>query len=118
MAYVGIIIAEGLTCLAFLTAAVRMAVKLRAPKAEFQRAKGITALGDMFGFGLWFVGFMGVGGEWFAMWQSADWNGQDAAFRFYMTILAVAIYVFLDTDGEPGRAPRISGAADGGSDDE
>ena len=45
---------------------------------------------------------MAVGGEWFAMWQSDEWNGQDAAFRFFITVLAVAIYVFLDTDGEPG----------------
>ena len=36
-----------------------------------------------------------VGGEWFAMWQSSVWNGQDAAFRFYMTILGVLIYVSL-----------------------
>jgi predicted small integral membrane protein len=33
------------------------------------------------------------GGEWFAMWQSPSWNGQQGAFRFYMTLLAVLIYV-------------------------
>ncbi len=106
-AYGAIIIVEGLTCLAFLAAAVRMAVKLRAPKAEFQRAKAATAVGALLGFGLWFIGFVGVGGEWFAMWQSGDWNGQDAAFKFYMTVLAVAIYVFLDTDGEPGTTSGV-----------
>ena len=102
VAYIAIIIVEGLTCLAFLVAAVRMARALRAPKAAFQRAKTVTALGALLGFGLWFIGFMAVGGEWFAMWQSDEWNGQDAAFRFFITVLAVAIYVFLDTDGEPG----------------
>jgi predicted small integral membrane protein len=40
---------------------------------------------------VWFFGFMVVGGEWFSMWQSPTWNGQEAAFRFYMTILAVLI---------------------------
>ena len=34
-----------------------------------------------------------VGGEWFAMWQSQMWNGQQAAFRFYETLLGVLIYV-------------------------
>ncbi len=27
------------------------------------------------------------------MWQSKTWNGQQAAFRFYMTLLAVLIFV-------------------------
>jgi Predicted small integral membrane protein (DUF2165) len=48
---------------------------------------------------VWFFGFMVVGGEWFSMWQSAMWNGQEAAFRFYMTILAVLIFVN-QPDGE------------------
>jgi len=42
---------------------------------------------------VWFLGFMVVAGEWFAMWQSKSWNGQEAAFRFYMPILAVLIFV-------------------------
>ncbi len=29
------------------------------------------------------------------MWQSQVWNGQQAAFRFYMSILAVIILVML-----------------------
>lgn len=36
---------------------------------------------------LWFLGFLVIGGEWFLMWQSSQWNGVYAAFR--MTILAV-----------------------------
>jgi predicted small integral membrane protein len=27
------------------------------------------------------------------MWQSQIWNGQQAAFRFYVTLLGVLIYV-------------------------
>jgi predicted small integral membrane protein len=48
---------------------------------------GLTA-----GFALWFFGFMVVGGEWFCMWQSPDWNGQESAFRFVACILLVLIY--------------------------
>jgi predicted small integral membrane protein len=36
---------------------------------------------------------MVVGGEWFAMWQSPTWNGQQAAFRFYTTLLLALIFV-------------------------
>ena len=103
-AYLAIIVTEGLTCLAFLVATVAMAGKLNAPKAEFQRAKALTAAGVLLGFGLWFIGFMAIGGEWFAMWQSKTWNGQDAAFKFYLTIVAAGVYIFLDTDGEPSVA--------------
>jgi predicted small integral membrane protein len=39
-----------------------------------------------------------VGGEWFLMWQSSTWNGQEGAFRFYVTVLAAAVYVMLETD--------------------
>jgi predicted small integral membrane protein len=63
----------------------------RAPKTPAAPA-GISEL-----FGPWFVGFMVIGGEWFLMWQSSTWNGQEAAFRFYLTVLAVSAYVLLDT---------------------
>ena len=56
-------------------------------------------IGVGLGFLVWFTGFMVVGGEWFLMWQSKAWNGQQAAFRFYMTLLAVGIFVSL-RDGE------------------
>ncbi len=107
-AYWAIIATEAMTCLAFLAATWVMATKLRASKAEFQSARVPLAIGVALGFALWFIGFMAVGGEWFAMWQSKTWNGQDAAFRFYVSILAVAVYVFLDTDGDTDRRPRDS----------
>ncbi len=39
------------------------------------------------------LGFMAVGGEWFAMWPSQLWNGQQAAFRFNATLLGVLVFV-------------------------
>jgi hypothetical protein len=38
------------------------------------------------------------------MWQSQTWNGQEPAFRFYMAVLGVLIFVALpdnDLDGKP-----------------
>jgi predicted small integral membrane protein len=52
---------------------------------------GIAAC--LLAFLVWFFGFMVVAGEWFAMWQSATWNGQEAAFRFYVAVLGVQIFV-------------------------
>lgn len=101
LAYLLIILVEGLTSLAFLIATVAMARNLKAPKAAFRRAKGWVAVGLIFGVGLWMIGFMAIGAEYFAMWQSSKWNGQLSAFMIYLSLLAIGIYVFLDTDGEP-----------------
>jgi predicted small integral membrane protein len=38
----------------------------------------------------WLVAFLVVGGEWFLMWQSKNWNGQDAAFRMF-AIIGIAL---------------------------
>jgi predicted small integral membrane protein len=62
-------------------------------------AKRLVIIGAAIGFLVWFFGFMVVGGEWFSMWQSPKWNGQETAFRFYLTILAVLIFVN-QPDGE------------------
>jgi predicted small integral membrane protein len=97
-AYDLIIAAEALTGVLFAAGAVAMAARLRAPKPAFRAALGRVAAGTAVAFALWFVGFTVVGGEWFQMWQSRTWNGQEGAFRFYLTVLGAAVYVLLDTE--------------------
>jgi predicted small integral membrane protein len=38
-------------------------------------------------------GFTAIGGEWYTMWQSQVWNGQQAAFRIAPLILLTVIFV-------------------------
>jgi predicted small integral membrane protein len=73
--------------------------RLRAPAEVFNRSKVWAVAGLAVGFGLWFFGFMVIAGEYFAMWQSKIWNGQDAAFRIATVILGVLVFVSLP-DGE------------------
>ncbi len=96
VAYAAIILGEGLTGAALAVAAVGLARNLRASAGRFRRAKQFVFIGAGIGFVVWFFGFMVIGGEWFAMWQSPLWNGQQAAFRFYVTLLAVLIFVNQD----------------------
>ena len=99
-AYAVIIAAEGLTSLLLTIGAVTLLTRLRAPAAAFNRAKVWAVVGLTAGFCLWFFGFQVVAGEYFAMWQSKIWNGEQAAFRFTMVILGVLIFVSLpDGDG-------------------
>lgn len=93
LGYAAIIAAEGVVFILLAVASVAMLLALRAPAASFQRAKTWMVAGAAVGFMVWFFGFMVVAGEYFAMWQSKTWNGQEAAFRFYMTLLAVLIFV-------------------------
>ena len=79
----------------FLGGALRMWQARYASAAEFQRAKVLAIAGSTLAFLLWFFVFMVIAGEWFAMWQSKTWNAQQAAFRLYMTVLAVLIFVAL-----------------------
>ncbi len=100
VAYGAIIAAEGMTFLLLAIGAIAMLLAIGAPAMGFQHAKLWVVAGVTLGFLVWFFGFMVVGGEYFAMWQSKTWNGQEAAFRFYITMLAVLIYV-MQPDGEP-----------------
>lgn len=93
VAYWLIIIGEGITCILFLVATWRLWQARNLSGAAFDKAKSGVVLAVTMGFLVWFFGFMAIGGEWFAMWQSDTWNGQEAAFKFYMTMLAVLIFV-------------------------
>lgn len=88
-----IIVGEGITCILFLIASLKLWQARNGSGRAFDDAKKFAVIGATMGFLVWFLGFMVIGGEWFAMWQSSTWNGQEAAFRFYITILAVLIYV-------------------------
>ena len=107
--YALIIAMEGSTALLLAVGAAVLLGRLRAPAKVFNRSKVWAVAGLTVGFALWFLGFMVIAGEYFAMWQSKEWNGVPSAFRFLMTIIAVLIFVAMpDQDAltRPPSAPR------------
>lgn len=102
LAYAAIIAAQALTAVLLGLGALDMLFALR-DGPRFARAKGLVAAGVGLGFAIFFLGFMVIAGEYFAMWQSKDWNAQASAFRIYMTMLGVLIYVSLP-EAEPGQS--------------
>jgi len=62
---------------------------------RFGQAKALAIAGLTLGILLYVVGFIVIGGEWFAMWQSEIWNGQEKAFEFVAMIAAVLIVLLL-----------------------
>jgi predicted small integral membrane protein len=93
LGYALIIAGEAATGLVLAYGAMRLWRSRGGTVVEFAAAKLWVALGGFLGFLVWFVGFLVVGGEWFAMWQSPTWNGQEAAFRFVASILLVVLFV-------------------------
>jgi len=97
-AFALIIAAEAATGLLLAFGALALLYRLKSPAAIFDRAKVFAVAGLALGFGLWFFGFLVIAGEYFAMWQSKIWNGQEAAFRITAVILGVLIYVSMPDD--------------------
>jgi predicted small integral membrane protein len=103
LAYAIIIASEIITGILCIAGAIWMARHISAPSARFQRTKSLAVAGLTLGFTLWFLGFLTIGGEWFQMWQSAKWNGQQAAFRF-IACVGLVLVILLLPDGDPPAA--------------
>ena len=59
------------------------------------RARRVSTYGLLMLMVLFGAGFIAVGGEWFAMWQSKDWNGLEAATRVFLLSGVVLLVVQL-----------------------
>ncbi|MCW7944520.1 membrane protein [Streptomyces hygroscopicus] len=92
-AYVAIIVWETAAALALIAATWLWA--RRHPRARQFSTLGLLMLLLLFG-----AGFIAIGGEWFAMWQSKTWNGLDAATRVIVLTGVVLLVTHL-----PGAAP-------------
>jgi predicted small integral membrane protein len=97
-AYAIIIATEAVIAVLCWLGVIAMSRALRADAGTFHCAKTFAVLGLVLGFLLWQAGFMSIGGEWFAMWQSQQWNGVPSAFRFTVVILGVLIFVAMHDD--------------------
>lgn len=102
-AYLLIIALETLTAIMCWIGACRMFRSRHATASQFNQRKGIAIAGLTLGFLVWQVGFMSIGGEWFGMWMSEQWNGVPSAFRFFVTIGIVLVYV-AQRDSELGHS--------------
>ncbi|GGP44353.1 DUF2165 domain-containing protein [Streptomyces melanogenes] len=100
IAYVLIIVWETVAALVLVAAGVVWARALRG--GGFARARRLSTVGLLMVMLLFGAGFIAVGGEWFAMWQSKAWNGLDAATRDFMLAAFTLLVVHL-----PGVEERV-----------
>ncbi len=73
----------------------RMARSLKRDSSTFHLSKRVAIIALTLSLLQWLVAFLSVGGEWFLFWQSAIWNGQNAAFHMFTIVGIVLIFVSL-----------------------
>ncbi|MFD9789925.1 DUF2165 domain-containing protein [Streptomyces sp. NPDC059070] len=93
-AYVLVIAWETVAALVLVAACVAWARALRR-REGLAPARRLSTAGLLMVLLLFGAGFIAVGGEWFAMWQSKSWNGLDAATRDFMLAAFTLLVVHL-----------------------
>ena len=100
--YISIIAWEAATMILLWWGAVRLFHALRLPAAAFNSAKRLPIIALTLSLLMWLVAFLTIGGEWFLMWQSRAWNGQEAAFRMFAVVgLILLILIQPDSETQP-----------------
>ncbi len=69
--------------------------------AAYRLARG--AFGSPLTF--WMTAFLTIGGEWFLMWQSKSWNGQEAASRMFGVEALILIFLWQEEKEPPHLHP-------------
>jgi predicted small integral membrane protein len=98
--YISIIAWESVTMLLCWWGGVRLLKSYRADRAQFATAQNVAVIALTTSLLMWLVAFLDVGGEWFLMWQSQKWNGQEAAFQMF-TIVGVVFLVVVQREQAP-----------------
>ncbi len=100
--FIGIVAWEIATAILLWWGSAMLLRAWRRTAAEFNAAKRVPVMALTLSLLMWLVAFLSVGGEWFLMWQSRQWNGQEAAFRNFAVVgLVLLILLQPDTDAQP-----------------
>jgi len=79
VAYIGITVWESAAAILLVAATVLCVVGM--VRGSLRTARTVASIGLLMIVILFFGGFIAIGGEWFGMWRSTQWNGLDTAFR-------------------------------------
>jgi predicted small integral membrane protein len=97
--YLGIIAWEMVSAILLWWGVARLLRAMRLAADAFNSAKRLAVMGLALSMLMWLVAFLSVGGEWFLMWQSHTWNGQEAAFRMF-AVAGIVLLILLQPDAE------------------
>ncbi len=92
--YIAIIVWEIVTAILLWWGCAALLRAMRCPATNFEAAKRMPIIALTLSLLMWLVAFISVGGEWFLMWQSQGWNGEETAFRDF-TIVGIVLLAFM-----------------------
>jgi len=100
--FISIISWEAGTMILLWWGTIRLLRAIGRSAAEFNEAKRVPVMALTISMLMWLVAFLTVGAEWFLMWQSHAWNGQEPAFRMFAVVgLVLLILMQPDAEGQP-----------------
>ena len=100
--YLSIIAWEIITMILCWWGGVNLARSLRGTSQAFNQSKRVAIAALTCALLMWLVAFLSIGGEWFLMWQSKTWNGQEAAFRMF-TVVGIVLLLVAQPESEGQR---------------
>ncbi|HEV7899621.1 MAG TPA: DUF2165 domain-containing protein [Planosporangium sp.] len=112
VAYIAIIVWESVTAV-ILVAACAAWVRSEPGPGGIQTARQLSTLGWLMQVMLFGGGFIVVGGEWFQMWQSAEWNGLQPALQNFLIASVGLILAHLVAPGAGPIGSRAGNLAAG-----
>ncbi len=89
--YILIILAESMMAFCCIKGGGQMIRHINKDPQSFHDSKKWAIAGIISAILIWFIGFQVIGGEWFVMWQSANWNALAASER----VLAVPMFTLV-----------------------
>jgi predicted small integral membrane protein len=100
--YISTIAWEAFTMILLWWGVMRLWRAVRRNGAEFNAAKRVAIMALTLSMLMWLVAFLDIGAEWFLMWQSRTWNGQEAAFRMFAVVgLVFLMLVQPESESQP-----------------
>jgi predicted small integral membrane protein len=90
-AYIIIIAMEAAMAFCCIKGSWLLFKNLKSDAIIFHASKNWAIAGIIIGIIIWFLAFEVVGGEWFGMWESRNWNGLGAAERIVSFLALVLI---------------------------
>jgi predicted small integral membrane protein len=98
--YDSIIAWEAITMVLCWWGVVHLTRALKGSARSFEAAKRLPVAALTLSLLMWLVAFLSVGAEWFLMWQSRLWNGQEEAFRMF-AVVGVVMLILLQPERSP-----------------
>jgi predicted small integral membrane protein len=91
--YILIIVWEVVTMVILWAGSYQLTRRLHDSPEQFEAAKRVPLIGLTLSMLMWLVAFLTIGAEWFLMWQSPIWNGQEAASRMFTVVGIILLFL-------------------------